>query len=43
MEKMGRYSHYLVGFEGQYYEPNQGVLPEFDMTKMVGYLEVVAE
>lgn len=43
MERMGRYSHYLVQFEGKYYEPNQGILPEFDMTKMVGYLEVITE
>ena len=41
MEKMGRYSHYLVHFDGGYYEPNQGVLKEFDQTKMVGYLEIV--
>lgn len=41
MEKMGRYSHYLVGFEGQYYDPNMGILKEFDMTKVVGYLEIV--
>ena len=41
MEKMGRYSHYLVGFDGHYYEPNQGVLKEFDLSKMVGYLEIV--
>lgn len=41
MERMGRYSHYLVQFEGGYYEPNQGVLKEFDQTKMVGYLEII--
>ena len=41
MEKMGRYSHYLVHFGGGYYEPNQGVLKEFDQTKMVGYLEII--
>ncbi len=41
MEKMGRYSHYLVQFDGGYYEPNQGVLKEFDQTKMVGYLEII--
>ncbi len=43
MEKMGRYSHYLVGYDGQYYDPNLGVLKEFDHEKMVGYLEVVAQ
>ena len=41
MERMGRYSHYLVQFEGKYYEPNQGVLSEFDLSKMVGYLEII--
>ena len=42
MERMGRYSHYLVGYEGKYYDPNLGVLKEFDMTKVVGYLEIIA-
>ena len=41
MERMGRYSHYLVGYEGKYYDPNLGVIKEFDMAKMVGYLEIV--
>lgn len=40
MERMGRYSHYLVGFGGQYYDPNLGILKEFDMTKVIGYLEI---
>ena len=41
MERMGRYSHYLVEYDGKFYDPNLGVLKEFDMTKMVGYLEIV--
>ena len=41
MEKMGRYSHYLVGFDGKFYDPNLGILSEFDMTKVIGYLEVI--
>ena len=41
MERMGRYSHYLVEYGGKFYDPNLGVLKEFDMTKMVGYLEIV--
>jgi hypothetical protein len=41
MERMGRYSHYLVGYDGQYYDPNMGILREFDMTKVVGYLEII--
>ena len=41
MERMGRYSHYLVGYEGKYYDPNLGVIKEFDLAKMVGYLEII--
>lgn len=41
MEKMGRYSHYLVGFEGNYYDPNLGILKTFDLTKVIGYLEIL--
>ena len=43
MEKMGRYSHYLVGYDGKFYDPNLGVLKEFDLTKVIGYLEVICE
>lgn len=43
MEKMGRYSHYLVGYNGEYYDPNLGVVKAFDLTKVVGYLEIVCE
>ena len=43
MEKMGRYSHYLIYFNGTYYDPTNGILEEFDMSNMVGYLEIVAE
>lgn len=43
MEKMGRYSHYLVGYNGEYYDPNLGVIKEFDLTKVIGYLEIVCE
>ena len=41
LEKMGRYSHYLVTFDGKYYDSNLGVLDRYDMTKMKGYLEVL--
>lgn len=41
MERMGRYSHYLVEYDGKFYDPNIGVHKEFDMTKMVGYLEII--
>ena len=40
LEKMGRFSHYLVAFDGKYYDSNLGVLEEYDMTKLLGYLEV---
>ncbi len=43
MERMGRYSHYLVGFEGKYYDPNLGILKEFDLSKVIGYLEIITE
>ena len=41
MEKMGRYCHYLVEFDGRYYDPNLGELEEYDRNKIQGYLEVV--
>lgn len=40
MEKMGRYCHYLVYFDGKYYDSNLGVLEEYDMSKLLGYLEI---
>lgn len=41
MEKMGRYNHYLIGFDGQYYDSGLGVLTEYDFSKLVGYLEIL--
>ena len=40
MEKMGRYCHYLIHFDGKFYDSNLGVLNEYDMGKLLGYLEV---
>lgn len=40
MEKMGRYCHYLVHFDGKYYDSNLGILEEYDTTKLLGYLEI---
>ncbi|MCR5618764.1 MAG: hypothetical protein K6F65_01570 [Lachnospiraceae bacterium] len=40
MEKMGRFSHYLLYFDGKFYDPNLGIMEEYDMTKLVGYLEI---
>ena len=39
LEKMGRFSHYLVTFDGKYYDPNLGVMEHYDLTKVKGYLE----
>ncbi len=41
LEKMGRFSHYLVTFDGKYYDPNLGVMEHYDLTKVKGYLEVL--
>ena len=40
MEKMGRFCHYLGHFDGKFYDPNLGVLEEYDMSKLLGYLEI---
>ena len=40
MERMGRFSHYLIHFDGKYYDSNLGVLEEYDMSKLLGYLEI---
>ena len=40
MEKMGRYSHYLLVYDGTYYDPTEGILDDFDKENLVGYLEI---
>lgn len=40
MEKMGRFCHYLVYYDGKFYDSNLGVLEEYDMSKLLGYLEI---
>ena len=40
MEKMGRFCHYLVHYDGKFYDSNLGVIDEYDMSKLLGYLEV---
>lgn len=40
MEKMGRYSHYLVIYDGTYFDPTEGILEDFDKTNLVGYLQI---
>ncbi|MCR4651494.1 MAG: DUF1905 domain-containing protein [Lachnospiraceae bacterium] len=40
MEKMGRYSHYLVYYHGVGYDSNLGILEHYDITKIKGYMEI---
>jgi hypothetical protein len=40
MEKMGLYCHYLLHFDGKFYDPNMPVFEDYDMSKLQGYLEV---
>lgn len=40
MEKLGRFSHYLVYFDGKGYDPNLGCIENYDVTKVKGYMEV---
>lgn len=40
MEKMGRFCHYLIHYDGLYYDSNLGVLKDYDMSKLLGYLEI---
>lgn len=40
MERMGLYCHYLIHYDGKFYDPNFEVFEEYDMSKLLGYLEV---
>lgn len=40
MEEMGRYSHYLVYFDGVGYDSNLGIIQNYDVTKVKGYMEI---
>ncbi len=40
MEKMGRYCHYLVHYDGKFYDSNLGIMEEYDTKKLLGYLEI---
>ncbi len=40
MEKMGLYCHYLVHYDGKFYDSNLGIISEYDMSKLLGYLEI---
>lgn len=43
MENLGRFSHYLIGFNGSYYDPNDGILTEIPMSNIKGYLEIICD
>ncbi|MCR5654561.1 MAG: DUF1905 domain-containing protein [Lachnospiraceae bacterium] len=43
MEKLGRFSHYLIGFDGQFYDPNDGILKSLDPANIKGYLEILTD
>ena len=43
MEKMGRFCHYLLYFDGKYYDPNDGIMEDYDLSKLQGYLEIVLD
>lgn len=40
MEKMGRFSHYLLHYNGKFYDPTLGIKDSYDMSKLLGYLEI---
>lgn len=40
MEKMGRFSHYLLHYNGRFYDPTLGLLDAYDKSKLLGYLEI---
>lgn len=40
IEKLGRFGHYLVQYDGKFYDPNVGIMEEYDFSKLVGYLEI---
>lgn len=40
LEKMGRYSHYLVYYNEKGYDSNLGVIERYDVTKIKGYMEI---
>lgn len=40
MEKMGRFCHYLLHYNDKFYDPTLGLLETYDMSKLLGYLEI---
>ncbi len=43
MERMGRFCHYLIHFDGKFYDSNLGEMEEYDLSKLLGYLEIKCE
>ena len=43
MEHLGRFSHYLIVYDGKYYEPNYGVKDKIDKANIKGYLEIICD
>lgn len=41
IEKLGRFGHYLIQYDGKFYDPNAGIIEEYDMSKLLGYLEII--
>ncbi len=40
IERMGRFGHYLVHYDGKFYDPSLGIMEYYDTSKLLGYLEV---
>jgi hypothetical protein len=40
MEKLGRYCHYLIHYDGKYYDSTLGIMDEYDLSKLQGFLEI---
>lgn len=40
MEKMGRFCHYLIHYDGTFYDPGLGIVNYYDMNNLLGYLEI---
>lgn len=40
IERMGRFGHYLIYFDGKYYDSKLGILQDYDMSQLLGYLEI---
>ena len=43
LEKMGRFAHYLIHFDGKYFDMNEGVLEHLNHENILGYLEIHQE